>query len=120
MGRPRHGAEGILLIFDNATNPDALKTYLPGGGAAHVLVTRRLLEGQRRWQDNGVDGVRMLVHPPDAVLMVDVSREARQRRREDGLYLRRLVVGVLALAALAYDSRPEELALRTLEADAER
>jgi hypothetical protein len=35
----RQEGEGILLIFDNATDPDALKPYLPHGGAARVLVT---------------------------------------------------------------------------------
>jgi tetratricopeptide (TPR) repeat protein len=35
----RQEGEGILLIFDNATDPDALKPYLPRGGAARVLVT---------------------------------------------------------------------------------
>ena len=37
--RLRHEGEGILLIFDNATSANALKPYLPGGGAAQVLVT---------------------------------------------------------------------------------
>jgi hypothetical protein len=35
---PREG-EGILLIFDNAVDADALKPYLPRGGSARVLVT---------------------------------------------------------------------------------
>jgi tetratricopeptide (TPR) repeat protein len=39
MERLRHEGEGILLIFDNATDADALKPYLPRGGAARVLVT---------------------------------------------------------------------------------
>ena len=37
--RLRHEGERILLIFDNATDADALKPYLPRGGAARVLVT---------------------------------------------------------------------------------
>jgi tetratricopeptide (TPR) repeat protein len=37
--RLRHEGEGILLIFDNAIDADALKPYLPRGGAAKVLVT---------------------------------------------------------------------------------
>ena len=37
--RLRHEGEGILLIFDNATDADALRPYLPRGGAAQVLVT---------------------------------------------------------------------------------
>jgi tetratricopeptide (TPR) repeat protein len=37
--RLRHEGEGILLIFDNAIDANALKPYLPRGGAAKVLVT---------------------------------------------------------------------------------
>jgi tetratricopeptide (TPR) repeat protein len=39
MERLRHEGEGILLIFDNAVDADALKPYLPRGGGAEVLVT---------------------------------------------------------------------------------
>jgi len=39
MERLRHEGEGVLLIFDNAIDADALKPYLPRGGAARVLVT---------------------------------------------------------------------------------
>ncbi len=37
--RLRHEGEGILLIYDNALDADALKPYLPRGGVAQVLVT---------------------------------------------------------------------------------
>jgi hypothetical protein len=39
MQRLRHEGEVILLIFDNAIDADALKPYLPRGGAAKVIVT---------------------------------------------------------------------------------
>ena len=39
MERLRYEGEGILLIFDNAIDADALKPYLPRGGAARVLIT---------------------------------------------------------------------------------
>jgi hypothetical protein len=39
MERLRHEGEGILLIFDNAVDAQALKPYLPRGGGARVLVT---------------------------------------------------------------------------------
>jgi hypothetical protein len=39
MERLRQEGEGILLIFDNAPCPDALRPYLPRGGVARVLVT---------------------------------------------------------------------------------
>jgi tetratricopeptide (TPR) repeat protein len=37
--RLRHERERILLIFDNAIDADAVRLYLPRGGAAEVLVT---------------------------------------------------------------------------------
>lgn len=39
MEQLRDQGEGVLLIFDNAIDVDALKKYLPPGGAARVLVT---------------------------------------------------------------------------------
>jgi hypothetical protein len=39
MEHLRHEGDGILLIYDNAIDPDALKPHLPRGGAAKVLVT---------------------------------------------------------------------------------
>jgi hypothetical protein len=39
MERLHHDGEGILLIYDNAVDADALKPFLPRGGAARVLVT---------------------------------------------------------------------------------
>jgi tetratricopeptide (TPR) repeat protein len=39
MDRLRHESEGILLIYDNAVDVEALRPYLPRGGAARVLIT---------------------------------------------------------------------------------
>ncbi|MCF4130280.1 FxSxx-COOH system tetratricopeptide repeat protein, partial [Methylobacterium sp. SyP6R] len=39
LDRLRHEGEGILLIYDNAPNRQAVRPYLPRGGAAQVLVT---------------------------------------------------------------------------------
>jgi tetratricopeptide (TPR) repeat protein len=39
MERLHHEGEGILLIYDNAIDADALKPNLPRGGATRVLVT---------------------------------------------------------------------------------
>ena len=39
MDRLRHEGEGVLLIYDNSLDADALKPYLPPSGAARVLVT---------------------------------------------------------------------------------
>ena len=57
MERLRHEGEGILLIFDNAIDADALKPYLPRGGAARVLVTSNapcLARGRRAGRDPAV------------------------------------------------------------------
>ncbi len=39
MERLRHEGDGVLLIYDNAIDADALKPYLPPGGETRVLVT---------------------------------------------------------------------------------
>jgi Tfp pilus assembly protein PilF len=39
MERLRHEGDGLLLIYDNAIDGDALIPFLPKGGAARVLVT---------------------------------------------------------------------------------
>jgi hypothetical protein len=39
MQRLRHEGDGVLLIFDNAIEADALGPYLPRGGTANVLIT---------------------------------------------------------------------------------
>jgi tetratricopeptide (TPR) repeat protein len=39
MERLRNEGQGLLLIYDNATDAEALRPYLPRGGAARVLVT---------------------------------------------------------------------------------
>ena len=39
MERLRHEGDGILLIYDDALSGDAIRPYLPRGGAAKVIVT---------------------------------------------------------------------------------
>jgi hypothetical protein len=39
LDRLRREGEGILLIFDNAQDKDAIAPFLPRGGNAHVIVT---------------------------------------------------------------------------------
>ncbi|HEY4404889.1 MAG TPA: tetratricopeptide repeat protein [Xanthobacteraceae bacterium] len=39
MERLRHEGDGILLIFDNAMDANALKPYLPRGGGSRILIT---------------------------------------------------------------------------------
>jgi hypothetical protein len=38
LGHLRQDGDGLLLVYDNASGPDAIRSYLPGG-AARVLVT---------------------------------------------------------------------------------
>jgi tetratricopeptide (TPR) repeat protein len=47
MERLRHEGDGILLIFDNAIEEQALKPYLPLGGAARALVTSNAPDWRR-------------------------------------------------------------------------
>ena len=35
----RNEGAGILLIYDNAIDANALRPYLPRGGASHILIT---------------------------------------------------------------------------------
>ena len=39
MERLRHEGAGVLLIYDNAVDANALKPFLPPGGQVHALVT---------------------------------------------------------------------------------
>ena len=39
MQRLRQEGEGVLLIFDNATDADAIRPYLPRGGATRIIIT---------------------------------------------------------------------------------
>jgi TIR domain len=58
MERLRDEGEGILLIFDNAVDADALNDYLPHGGSAKVLVT----SNAPNWR-NVADPVEIQVWP---------------------------------------------------------
>lgn len=39
LERLRQDGDGILLIYDNALDPDDIRSYLPRGGAAQIIVT---------------------------------------------------------------------------------
>ncbi len=39
MERLRQEGDGVLLIFDSATDADAIRRYLPLGGANRVIIT---------------------------------------------------------------------------------
>jgi hypothetical protein len=68
--RLRHEGDDILLIFDNATDADALKPHLPSGGAARVLVT----SNSHAWRRTAKIASRVL-------RQVDGSEDLRARNR---------------------------------------
>jgi hypothetical protein len=74
--RPHEG-EGILLIFDNAADADALKPYLPRGGAARVLVT----SNAPAWR--GVaEPVEIQLWPKEIGADYFIARTGREAERE--------------------------------------
>jgi tetratricopeptide (TPR) repeat protein len=82
MERLLHEGEGILLIFDNARDVDALKRYLPRGGAAQVLVT----SNAHAWR--GVaEPVEIRVWPKEIGAEYLVARTGRPGERDAALAL---------------------------------
>ena len=77
MERLRHEGEGILLIFDNAIDADALRPYLPRGGRAHVLVT----SNAHAWR--GVaEPVEIRLWPKEIGADYLIARTGREGERE--------------------------------------
>ena len=104
MERLQHEGEGILLIFDNATDADALKPYLPRGGSARVLVT----SNAPAWR--GVaEPVEIRLWPKEIGADYLIARTGREKEREEAEGLSE-VLGGLPLAheqAAAYCERLE-------------
>jgi tetratricopeptide (TPR) repeat protein len=104
MERLRHEGEGILLIFDNATDADALKPYLPRGGSARVLVT----SNSHAWR--GVaEPVELRLWPKEIGADYLITRTGREGEREAAEELSE-ALGGLPLAheqAAAYCERLE-------------
>jgi TIR domain len=76
MERLRHEGEGILLIFDNAIDADALKPYLPVGGAARVLVT----SNAHAWRGNSAP-VEIREWPKAIGADYLIARTGREKQR---------------------------------------
>src|SRR5271157_4492706 len=104
MERLQHEGEGILLIFDYATDADALKPYLPRGGSASVLVT----SNAPAWR--GVaEPVEIRLWPKEIGADYLIARTGREKEREEAEGLSE-VLGGLPLAheqAAAYCERLE-------------
>jgi tetratricopeptide (TPR) repeat protein len=102
MERLRQEGEGILLIYDNALDADALRPYLPRGGRAHVLVT----SNAHTWR--GVaEPVEIRLWPKDIGADYLVRRTGREGERADAIALSE-ALGGLPLAheqAAAYCER---------------
>jgi tetratricopeptide (TPR) repeat protein len=102
MERLRHEGEGILLIFDNAVDADALKPYLPRGGSAQVLIT----SNAHAWRGVAAP-VEIRVWPKEIGADYLIARTGRATERAAAEYLSE-ALGGLPLAheqAAAYCER---------------
>jgi tetratricopeptide (TPR) repeat protein len=102
MERLRHEGEGILLIFDNATDAAALKPNLPRGGAARVLVT----SNAHAWRGVATP-VEIRLWPTQIGAEFLIARSGREHEREAAESLSE-ALGCLPLAheqAAAYCER---------------
>ena len=102
MERLRHEGEGILLIYDNAVDADALKPYLPRGGRAQVLVT----SNAHAWRGVAAP-VEIRLWPKEIGADYLVARTGREAEREAAVALSE-ALGGLPLAheqAAAYCER---------------
>jgi len=105
MERLRQEGEGILLIFDNAADADALKPYLPRGGRGKILVT----SNTHAWRNIAVR-VEIGPWPKDVGAAYLVARTGRDAEREAAQALSE-ALGGLPLAheqAAAYCERLEK------------
>jgi hypothetical protein len=102
MERLRHEGEGILLVFDNVIDADALKPYLPRGGGAQVLVT----SNAHAWRGVAIP-VEIRLWPKEIGADYLIVRTGRQAERQEAEALSQ-VLGGLPLAheqAAAYCER---------------
>ena len=98
----RHEGEGILLIYDNAIDANALKPYLPQGGRAQVLIT----SNAHAWRSVAAP-VEIRLWPKDIGADYLIARTGRETERNAALVLSE-ALGGLPLAheqAAAYCER---------------
>jgi DNA-binding XRE family transcriptional regulator len=104
MERLAQDGDGILLIYDNAVEADAIRPYLPRGGAARVLVT----SNAHVWRDIAAP-IQIGVWPKEVGGEFFVRRTSRAGERDAAVELSELLGG-LPLAheqAAAYCERLE-------------
>jgi tetratricopeptide (TPR) repeat protein len=75
--RLRHEGEGILLIYDNAVDADAVRPYLPRGGSVRVIVT----SNAHAWRGLA-EPVEIRVWPKEIGADFLVARTGRGAERE--------------------------------------
>ena len=100
--RLRHEGEGLLIIYDNATQADALKPFLSKGGAARVLVTSNAPD----WRGLG-EPIELKPWPKGIGAEYQIARTGRAAERAEAEALS-AVLGGLPLAheqAAAYCER---------------
>jgi tetratricopeptide (TPR) repeat protein len=89
MERLRDEGEGVLLIFDNAIEPNTLNSYLPRGGAAHVLVT----SNARNWRGIAAP-VEIDVWPKEVGADYLTARTGREKERKAAIALSEMLGGL--------------------------
>jgi tetratricopeptide (TPR) repeat protein len=89
MERLRHEGEGVLLIFDNAMDAQALKPYLPRGGGARVLVT----SNAHAWRAVATP-VEIRVWPEEIGADYLIARAGREAERTSAKALSRALEGL--------------------------
>ena len=102
MERLRHEGAGLLIIYDNAIQADALKPFLPKGGAARVLVTSTA----PNWRSLGAT-IELGLWPKETGADYLIARTGRAAERPEAELLSE-VFGGLPLAyeqAAAYSER---------------
>jgi tetratricopeptide (TPR) repeat protein len=109
MERLRHEGEGILLIYDNAVDANALKPHLPPGGRAQVLVT----SNAHAWR--GVaEPVEIRLWPKEIGADYLIKRTGRTEERESAVALSE-ALGGLPLAHEQAAAYCEDLGVSLLE-----
>ena len=87
--RLRREGEGLLLIYDNATQADALKPFLPKGGAARVLVTSNAPE----WRSLG-EPIELNLWPKSIGAEYLIARTGRVAERAEAEALSEVLDGL--------------------------
>jgi tetratricopeptide (TPR) repeat protein len=77
MDRLRTEAEGVLLIYDNASDAAALRSYLPRGGAARVLIT----SNAHAWRGTA-EPVEIQLWPKEIGAEYLIARTGREQERD--------------------------------------